>query len=153
GQGNVRRERMTADAADAFSFKFDRLPGSFAYHVEADDVRSNTHQVRGIVPVELTADSPVITITPPEYARANEAPRVVNGLNELKALQYSEIAFEFHFNRPATAATFHWTPKPGDRKNGTEPRIVNLELSEDRLAAHAVVPLIADGTYRVAMEA
>src|SRR5262249_14686091 len=91
GQGSVRRERMTADAADAFSYKFDKLPGSFAYHVEADEVRSDTYHVRGIVPVDLAIDSPAITITPPEYARANVEVKVVNGLNELRALQYSQI--------------------------------------------------------------
>ena len=55
------------------------------------------------MPVELADDSPVITVTPPEYARANEAVKVVNGLNELKALQYSEVASSFRFTRPAVA--------------------------------------------------
>src|SRR5262249_4880348 len=45
GQGDVRRERMTADGPDAFSFRLDKVPGSFSYHVEADGVLSATHQV------------------------------------------------------------------------------------------------------------
>ena len=153
GEGNIRRERMTPDAADAFSFKFDKLPGSFAYHVEADGIQSDTHHIRGIVPVELAGDSPTITITPPEYAQANEAVQVVNGLNELKALQYSQVAFEFRFSRPAVAATLHWVPKRGDHKNAAEPQAIKLELTEDGLGARAVVSAVSDATYRISLEA
>jgi hypothetical protein len=153
GQGNVRRDRMTADDADAFSFKIDKLPGSLTYHVEADGVRSGTHQVRGIVPVELAADSPVITITPPEYARLNEGVQTVNGLNDLRALQYSQVTFQFRFTRPAVAATLYWAPKSGDRKNAAEPRTIQLDLTEDRLGARVELPAVADATYRVRLEA
>jgi hypothetical protein len=153
GQGNVHRDRMTADDADAFSFKFDKLPGSFSYYVEADGVRSGTHEVRGIVPVELAADSPVITITPPEYARLNEPVQIVNGLNDLKALQYSQVTIQFRFTRPAVAATLYWVPKSGDHKNTAEPREIPLDLTEDRLGARAELPAVADATYRIRMEA
>ncbi len=153
GQGSIRRERMTADAADAFSFQFDKLPGSFAYRVEADGIQSETHHVRGIVPVELAADQPVITITPPEYARGNEATQVVNGLNDLKALQYSQVAFEFRFTRSAVAATLHWVPKRGDSKNAAEPQVIKLELSDDGLSARAALAAVTDARYRISMEA
>ncbi len=151
GRGNVRRDRMIADAADAFSFKLDKVPGSFAYHVEADGVFSDTHQVRGIVPVELAARSPLIRVTPPEYVQPNE-PEIIEGLNDFRAVQYGQAVFEFRFTRPATAAALHWSPKPADRKNA-EPQVINLELSEDRLSARARVPVVADGTYRLVMEA
>jgi hypothetical protein len=153
GQGNIRRDRMTADGADNFSFKFDRLPGSFAYHIEADAVSSPTYHVAGIVPVELAPDSPVITITSPEYALANEPARTINGLNDLRVLQYSRIALEFRFTRPAIAATLHWTPKPADKKLAAEPKAMPLDLSQDRLSARVELPAVVDGTYRICLEA
>lgn len=126
-----------------------RVAGDFSYRVEAGNASSATHEVRAIAPVELAADSPVITVTPPTYARKTVEPATLHGLVGLGALKHSEIAFTFRFTRPAVAAELVWT-HPGEK-----PRVERkpLALSPDRTSATLTLPAIGDGTYRVRFEA
>src|SRR5262249_46982894 len=68
-------------------------------------------------------------------------------------VQYGQVAFEFRFTRPAVVATLHWLPKPGDKKNGAEPQVIALPLTDDGRGARAEVAAVANGTYRLALGA
>lgn len=72
-----------------------------------------------IVPVELAADSPTITITPPAYARAVKEPETYHGLVDLTPFQHSEIRFDFRFTRPAAAAYLMFSRSPTARRYTT----------------------------------
>ncbi len=151
--GTVTRHRMVADCSDAFSFALAKVPGDFAYAVEAGGEASDSFQVRAVEPVELASESPTITVTPPKYAQGSVETQTVRGLADLAALQHSQVAFAFRFTRPAAGARLRWTARSERRDEAAETRILPLELSDDRLSARAGLPAVANGTYRVVLEA
>ena len=153
-QGNVSRQRMTADRSDEFSLKVDHVPGSFTYFVEADGIRSSTHQIRGVEPVELSADSPAITVTAPTYARATFEDQHVNGSAALSVLQHSTINFEFRFSRPAAQAKLEWVAE-GREKDTKAYQPVPLVMAEDGQSATGqfVATGREPGHFRVTLEA
>jgi hypothetical protein len=110
-----------------------------------------------IIPVELAADSPIITITPPAYARSVKEEETFRGLVDLAPLQYSAIRFTFRFTRPAVAAYLGWTTSAQgrDHQRAQEGTLVlyPLTLSADRQAATLTIPAIEDSKYSLIMEA
>ncbi len=115
--------------------------------------------VPAITPVELAADSPTITVTPPIYARSVKQTETFHGLIDLAPLQYSEIRFDFRFTRPAVAAYLEWTTasgacqRPGVSNQGPDTLRSPLTLSKDRQAASLTIPALRDGKYRLILEA
>jgi hypothetical protein len=148
-RGLTSRSRMLADRSDRFSLKLNAVPGDFSYRVEAGEAVSSVYHVTAVEPVELAPDSPTVTVTPPEYARtAIEAERL-RGCADLSALQYSQVAFAFRFTRPAIAASLEWKPaRSNDRRE-----VLPLELSPDQQEGRFALSAIADGTYRIVLEA
>jgi hypothetical protein len=105
-----------------------------------------------IVPVELAADSPSITIAPPAYARAVKEEETYHGLVDLAPLQHSEIRFHFRFSRPAAAACLE--EGRGARDEGREKTIRHsLTLSADRQAASLTMTAIEGCKCRLILEA
>ena len=120
-----------------------------------------TPSVPAITPVELAANSPTITVTPPVYARSVKQTEMFHGLVDLAPLQYSEIRFDFRFTRPAVAAHLEFSRDP----KGSAPALASgsrlddsitrhsLPLSPDRQSASLTIPALIDGKYRLILEA
>ncbi len=129
--------------------------------VEAPADIEETPSVPAITPVELAANSPTITVTPPAYARSIKLTETFHGLVDLTPLQYSEIRFDFRFTRPAVAAYVEFSRDPkgsantlasGSRPNESVTRH-SLTLSADRQSASLTLPALIDGKYRLILEA
>ncbi len=127
--------------------------------IEAPVDIAETPSAPAITPVELAADSPIITITPPVYARSVKQTETFHGLVDLVPLQYSEIHFDFRFTRPAVAAYLEWTTatgtcqRPSGSNRGVDTSRSPLTLSADRRAASLAIPAFRDGKYRLILEA
>jgi hypothetical protein len=126
--------------------------------VEAPVDIAQTQSEIAVPPVELAADSPIITITPPAYARSVKEEETFHGLVDLSPLQYSEIRFDFRFTRPAVAAYLeHIAPGlPGESASPASRGLYvlyPLTLSADRQGASLTIPAIEDGKYRLILEA
>jgi hypothetical protein len=162
--GTVIQDRMLSDG-EGFSFKISRLADSFAYHVEAGKVTSNTYQITAVDPVEIETkasfmweeDSPAITITPPAYARATIPTEKLHELVDLSALQHSRIAFWFRFSQPAVKATMELEtqgPKGGEEQEALDLGhwTIDLKLSEDRRQGWVELLAMNHGNYRIVLE-
>jgi hypothetical protein len=110
--GNVTRRPMLVDRRDAFSLTIDRVAGSGRYRVEAGEAASPEYTLTAVDPVELAAESPTITVTPPDYAKQTVQVQTAHGLPDLSALQHSRVQFDFRFTAPASAAFLIWS-SPG----------------------------------------
>ncbi len=86
------------------------LDRDFEYQIQSGSAESDWHRVSVIDPVRI--ESARITIAPPKYAqKADERPLQLEGLSDLRALQYGSIAFELQFNRLPSAAWLEWKPQ------------------------------------------
>jgi hypothetical protein len=169
--GTAVRDRMIS-GSDGFSFKVPRLSGDIEYHLEAGKAISDTFQITAVDPVEIEtnagfmwqADSPVISITPPVYARASIPTEKVHEIADLSALQHSQVEFFLRFNRPAVAArvnvkiqeeTDKRVPGANPQAMGEDANEKNLpiNLSPDRREGRVEVPAAGDATYQVILEA
>jgi hypothetical protein len=163
--GKETRQAMERDGSHDFTIVY-KVSGDVTYRIEAGEAVSDVYQVTAITPVELAAESPAITVTPPAYARAAKDEETFHGLVDLSPLQHSTLRFDFRFTRPAVAAYLEWLPASGgataSRENTlgalTQPRspeIVRhpLILGEDRQTASFTMPALAEGKYRVVLEA
>src|SRR5262249_29636331 len=103
--GKTVRLGMKSDQPNIFFIKFNSVTDTFRYRMEAGDATTPEHTVTAVDPVQLTADSPTIIVTPPAYAQKTVETKTLNGLGDFSALQYGTLAFEFRFNRPAQKAT------------------------------------------------
>jgi hypothetical protein len=145
----TRYAMQRADNGD-FTFAY-KLPSDISYRIEAGEVVSDSYRLTAITPVELAADSPTITVTPPAYARTVKEDETFHGLVDLSALQHSAIRFDFRFSRPAAAAYMEWiAPSKTNEENVTRHP---LTLSADRQAAGFSIPAQKEGKYRLVLEA
>jgi hypothetical protein len=145
----TRLPMMRAKNGD-FTFAF-KVSEDVFYRIEAGEVVSDSYQVTAIAPVELAADSPRITITPPTYARSVKEEETFQGLVDLSALQHSEIRFDFRFSRPAAAAYLEMIPNSQGSAENVAPQA--LPLSADRQAATLSFKALNGGKYRLILEA
>jgi hypothetical protein len=143
----LRRDLLPLEASPATFGTVWTLGSDGEYHIEAGNARSETFTLRSVTPVELVPDSPDITLTPPEYARATVDPVSVGGLIDLIALRGSSIQFTFRFTRPAVRAVLRWTPDEG------EPRAVPLVADPDQQTMTASLLATHSGQYRLELEA
>jgi hypothetical protein len=154
-----KETRQAMETAGAATFRIDyKVPGDVQYRVEAGELTSDLHRITAVTPVDLAAESPTITITPPAYARATLETDTFHGLADLSALQHSEVRFDFRFSRPAVAAYLEWITseiRSGKEETRTQSHVQRqaLALSEDRLEATFTLPAEAPGSYRLVMEA
>ncbi len=153
--GHESRHEMTPASDDPAHFALTyRVRGDFEYRVEAGNAASDSATVTAVTPVELTDDSPTITVTPPAYARGTLDTETRHGLVDLTALKHSEIAFAFAFNRPAVGAWLEWTDLPEkDEGKAGKKSLLPLPLAADRLSARLTLPARQNGSYRVLLEA
>src|SRR5262249_31109590 len=166
------RVRMPADRADAFSYKFDRLPGSLHYRIEAGEVASGSYRITAVEPVEL-AGGPTVTVTPPGYVNKEVLPeQTFQGFSDVSALQYSRVKLQFRFSRPAVVARLELAagrnqgsgtrdqgPGAGDQRPGSRKQDLGkkaerswalpVEVAEDRKQGHVELPALANGSYRL----
>lgn len=152
--GTRTRRAMAAERSDTFQLRVDKVTDDFRYCIEAGAAVSDTYQVTAVEPVELAADSPTITISPPAYAKKNVEEQTIHGLADVSALQYSRVRFDFRFTRPARMAALEW-PSPGaneDHAPSTARTIHPLTLTADRCGASAELPALVGGEYRVLLE-
>src|SRR5262245_32816097 len=108
--GKTTRLGMKSDQPQVFFVKINSVNDSFRFTVESGDAAAPEHRVTAVDPVQLTADSPAILITPPAYAQKVVEPKTIVGLGDFSALQHSKMAFQFRFTRPAQKAILEWTP-------------------------------------------
>jgi hypothetical protein len=101
-------------------------------------------------PEFLPADSPTITVVPPEYARKTIATQTLHGCEDIWALQHSRIAFAFHFSRPVGAGFLEWSP--ASEKTGQPVNRLPLELAGDHTSGRVELSAQSNGTYRVVIE-
>jgi hypothetical protein len=147
---SVRRD-MAAEGPDAYSLQLDQVIGNFAYRIEAGEAVSDTYQVTAVDPVDLAADSPTITISPPAYARSSVEEQKIHGLADLTALQHSRVRFDFQFTRPAATASLEWPMK--DAETQSEARAVHpLMLTADHRSASCELPAWIGGNYKLLLE-
>jgi hypothetical protein len=159
--GNVTRRPMLVDRQDAFSLKIDRIAGSGHYRVEAGEAASPEYTLTAVEPVELAAESPTITVTPPDYAKETVQVQTVHGLPDLSALQHSRVHFDFHFTAPASAASLVWSspasggvnPRRDQPAGSPASREFRLALTEDRRSAALDLPAETNGTYKLVLQA
>jgi hypothetical protein len=155
--GKEARQLMEPDGHGAFTAAH-RVGGDFRYQVEAGEITSESFVITAVTPVELAAESPTITVTPPAYAAAQLDKETFHGLVDLSALQHSEVRFDFRFNRPAVAARLEWTTQEvQESKDGTEAASAtathNLTLADGGQAASFTLPAKTAGTFRLVLEA
>jgi hypothetical protein len=155
--GKETRQPMEADGAGGFTADY-KVPGDVTYRVESGVASSETYSLTAITPVELAADSPAISVSPPAYARAAIDSETFHGLVDLSALQHSDVRFDFRFSRPAVAARLEWTTQEvRESKDGTKtvPHTTShaLPLSDEGLAASFTLPAKVPGSYHLVLEA
>jgi len=172
---------LLADRAADFAR---RLLASWSiFEDRAGEAVSPAYKSTAIVPVELAAGSPIVTITPPSYVNPEVHPvRTVQGIADLSALQYSAVRFDFRFNRPAVTARLEVTAKVHASQSGETPRepaydvgrpsqavrkawegrpttsphvALPIQLGEDGLEGRLDIPALATGDYnlRLVLEA
>jgi hypothetical protein len=96
------------------------------------------------VPVELAAQSPSITITPPRYVNRQVHPvKKVVGIADLSGLEYSAVRFDFAFTRPAQAARLEIL---GGMAGSV---FLPLTLAEDRLQGSLELPTLPAGKHEL----
>ncbi|HWG43712.1 MAG TPA: hypothetical protein VN688_13070 [Gemmataceae bacterium] len=148
--GKETRQAMENAGNGDFTIAY-KVPGDVAYRIEAGEIVSAPFHVTSVTPVELAADSPRITVTPPAYARAAKDEETFRGLVDLSPLQHSQVRFDFRFTRPAVAAHLEWMAngprQPADAVSHP------LILNEDRQGGVLTLPAAAEGKYRVVLEA
>jgi hypothetical protein len=149
--GNATRRPMVVERQDEFALKVDRVAGDFTYRVEAGEATSKSHQVTAVEPVELAAESPTITVTPPEYAKGTIPTQTLHGMQDLSALQYSRVAFDFRFTRPAVAGVVEW--KPSKEKADVLGMTFPVELTPDRLGGRVELPVAVGASFRLVLKA
>jgi hypothetical protein len=152
----TRHAMQRADNGD-FTLAY-KTPADVTYRVEAGEAVSDSYRLTAIAPVELAADSPCITVTPPAYARAVREEETLHGLVDLSPLQHSTIRFDFRFTRPAVAAYLEWNTakqngKDGKSNSADKSARQALNLSADRQAASFTMDAIKEGKYRLILEA
>jgi hypothetical protein len=151
--GSTIRHPMTADPKDASSYSTTfRLTGDLHYTVEAGNATSERYSITSILPVDLAADSPAITLTPPAYAAGVVDPESIVGLVDLTTLQHGQVALRLRFNRPAVSARLEWTPS-SDKKEGEKAQSIPLTLSSDQLGADYALTARHSGSFRLILEA
>jgi hypothetical protein len=139
--------RQYADRTLRFLVPWQVAPAVAPYRIELTP--GDAIGVTAVAPVELVAESPAITVTPPAYARAAQDEETFHGLVDLSPLQHSSLRFNFRFTRPAVAAYLEWIADDKSGKVASHP----LTLSENRQAASFTMPAETDGKYRVVLEA
>lgn len=147
--GTAKHFPMTGDDQATFHVTRPAVAADFDYRIEAGGLTSDWRTVTVADPVEL-ADGTTVTLTPPAYAMPPQQPTHAPGFPTIESLQHSDVQFEFHFNRPASAATLEWlsaTPT-----NGLQSERLPLALSEDRKSARLRVSLFASGNYRLTLQ-
>ena len=150
-ESNGKETRQAMPRAENGEFTLDyKVLGDVSYRIEAGEVVSDSHRVTAITPVELAAESPTVTLTPPAYARPVKEEEAFQGLVDLSPLQHSEIRFDFRFTRPAVAAYLEFIR---DSKGSENVARHPLILSADRQAASFTMPALKEGKYRLMLEA
>jgi hypothetical protein len=150
-----KESRQDLESARDGSFATElRVGGDFRYRVEAGGQTSESFAVTAVTPVELAAESPIITIRPPAYAAKHIDTETFHGLVDLAALQHSEILFDFRFTRPAVAARLEWTTqevKETKDANRAVPTTVShdLKLQDSGQAATFTLPALVPGSFRL----
>lgn len=134
-----------------YSFPIDALKDGFRYRIEVGRASSPTYVVTAVDPVEL-AGSPVVTVTPPAYARSTRPVDTLQGLTDISVLQHSRLTLDLHFNRPATTAKLLWSPAATAENKSPAPETILLPLADDRQAAHLERPAAVSGSYRIVLE-
>lgn len=151
-EGKTSRLPMRPDRPDAFSQTLEHVSGDFRYQMEVGDANSENYQVTAVVPVEIAADSPTITVTPPAYAQATVETQTILGVTALTALQHSRIRFDFRFTVPAVTVQWKWLPRPGGQDPRTPEIAQALPLTPDRLGASLELPALVDGQFQLVLE-
>lgn len=149
GAGMETHQRMIADQSDAFSTTLN-VEEDFHYYVQAELVASEAFAVTAITPVGLAAESPTVTVTPPQYAQATLDPQTLHGLVDLTALKHSTIRFDLRFTRPAISATLQWMAADGDPGKTINNR---LTLADNNQSAQFTFPALVLGSYRLTLAA
>jgi hypothetical protein len=144
--GNVSRLPMQTDDT-VFSLQMDAIAGDFQYRVETGAASSETYKITAVEPINLAAESPKLTITPPAYARQTFKESTLIGFHDLAVLQHSRVRLEFRFTQAARAAYLSW---PGDNKGGAQ--LQTLALADDRLSGSIDLPALADGPYKLLLK-
>src|SRR5205823_3098984 len=103
-------------------------------------------------PVQLVADSPAVTITPPAYAQKALETKTIAGLGDFSALQYSKLAFVFRFNRPAQSAILEWIPD-SDQPASAKGNKHYLTLLDDGTSARFETTARKHGRFMLTLEA
>src|SRR5262245_25269281 len=107
--GRTERRDMTAGQdAGLFLAELGALTGDLSYHVESGLAKSDTFTVTAVEPVALAADSPAVTVTPPDYAKDTVQTGTEKGLVNLTALQHSRVKLELKLTQPAKTALVAW---------------------------------------------
>jgi|GEM_PF-1744166 hypothetical protein len=129
--GKKTRLGMKSDQPQVFHHKINSVNDSFKFVIESGRAVSPEYTVTAVEPVQLSADSPVVTIVPPEYARKNVETTVAAGLSDLSALQYSKVQFSFQFVRPAQSAWLEWQPFSETTRPADAPAATRMPLILD----------------------
>ncbi|MFO0927914.1 MAG: hypothetical protein U0736_12880 [Gemmataceae bacterium] len=153
GDGSETRHDMASEPEQegVYSATF-RLAGDVTYRVEAGNATSDAFRATAVVPVELAADSPQVTVTPPAYAAGVLDGETYTGTVDFAALQHSTVEFRLAFTRPAVAAALVWQPA-GEKKDAKSARVVPMQLGADGTTASVTVPADATGSYRLLLDA
>jgi hypothetical protein len=152
-RGNRKPLVMEAKTPSEFVLKLSAVEAGFRYRVEAGAGSSPLHTVTAVDPVGLAADSPAVAVTPPEYARKTVESLSRIGTADFAALQYSQVAFDFHFDRPARGARLVWTPPAVAGEGEPVKTALPLKLSDDGLTAHFETQAVLTGAYALVTEA
>jgi hypothetical protein len=155
--GREHRQGMEPDGSGLLAVDY-RVGGNCCYHVEAGDLSSDSFAVTAVTPVELAAESPTITITPPAYAAAQLDAETFHGFVDLVALKHSQVRFDFRFSRPAAGARLEWTThEVKESKEGTlsTPTTKSQELALADGGMAGSISLAADlpASFRLLLQA
>jgi hypothetical protein len=151
--GRTSRLGMKSDQPQIFYVKVNSVNDSFAFKVESGDAVSEEHQVTAVDPVQLTADSPRITVAPPAYAQKAQETKTFTGLGDFSALQHGKLSFQFRFSKPAQKAILEWTPASEGDKQSARSMQHTLQLADGGQTARIELPVRKSGRFSLVLEA
>jgi hypothetical protein len=93
-------------------------------------------------------DAVIITISPPEYARASVPSQTLSSIADLWVLQHSRAAFAFHFARARTGSGWlEWSPT-----SAQSAQRIPIRFASDGSSGHAELTPATSGVYRLLLD-
>ncbi len=149
--------RMTPQGENQFSYTFGKVEDHFRYQVKAGAAGSDFFRVTAVEPVDLAANSPKVSITPPSYVKTTKPAgessslRGHEGVRDFSVLQFSQVRWHFHFTRPATEGKIRFAASQRETGENTTSKDFAVALSSNRLEGTLELPAAGPGSFALTL--